>query len=114
MTLGAETATLLRPSGSEKGDASVFWTGLASYLVNCAVGLLARSGGVRFGTWHHVLYAIVFTCTVLALIVEREPWLLLTVTALAAFPRARPSSPWHPTLAVVGLVGYVAALSSPS
>lgn len=80
------------------------------YLTNSAVGLLARFGGMRFGIWHHLLYGLVFASTVLALVLERRPWLILTVVVLAAFPRARPSTLWHPLLAAIGLCGYLAEL----
>lgn len=84
--------------------------GLSIYLLNCAVGLSAQFGLVRFGVWHHVLYAVVFASTIAALLFAFHPALLVTTLALAVFPRARPRTRWHPALAVIGLLGYLFAL----
>jgi hypothetical protein len=59
----------------------VLVVGLSLYLVNCA-----------------------------ALVFAFHPALLVTVLALAVFPRARPRTPSHPALAVIGLGGYLFAL----
>lgn len=82
------------------------------YLLNCLVGLAAQLGGVGFGVWHHALYALVFFAAVAALLENFHVGLLVSVAALAAFPRARPRTAWHPTLAVIGLLGHVVALLS--
>lgn len=84
--------------------------GLALYLVNCAAGLAAQLGLVRLGIWHHVMYAFVFAGAIAALVFAFHPALLVTVLALAVFPRARPRTPSHPALAVIGLAGYLFAL----
>lgn len=83
--------------------------GLALYLAACGVGLAARYGGLRFGAWHHRLYALVVAATVAATMAEFHPALLLTLAALAALPRARPYTAYHPGLAWLGLVGYLGA-----
>ncbi|MCS7059120.1 MAG: hypothetical protein NZ849_11460 [Meiothermus sp.] len=83
--------------------------GLALYLANLMVGLLAQLGLGRFGVWHHLLYLGVFVSAAAALLLAREPWLLLTVACLGVFPKARPHTWLHPTLAAVGLVGYLLA-----
>jgi hypothetical protein len=88
---------------------TVLVLGFTVYVVNCAAGLAAQLGLVRLGIWHHVLYAVVFATTVAALLFAFHPALLLTTAALALFPRARPRTPSHPTLAVIGLVGYLLA-----
>jgi hypothetical protein len=82
------------------------------YLVNCLVGVAAQLGGVGFGIWHHALYALVFAAAIAALLANFHPGLLLSVTALAAFPRARPRTVWHPTLAAIGLLGHAVTLLS--
>ena len=82
------------------------------YLVNCLVGVAAQFTGVGFGRWHHALYALVFASSVAALVVNFHPGLCVTVAALAMFPRARPRTPWHPLLAVIGLLGHVVTLLS--
>jgi len=84
--------------------------GLGLYLLNFAVGLAAQFRLARFGLWHHLLYFLVFAAAVAALGLTREGWLLITVACLAAFPKARPHTWLHPTLGVVGLVGYLLAL----
>lgn len=86
--------------------------GLGLYLLNVAIGVAAQLG-LRFGVWHHVLYAAVLASAVAAAVFAFHPALLVTVGALALFPRARPRTPWHLALATIGLAGYaVAALSS--
>lgn len=82
------------------------------YGVNLLVGLAAQVFGVGFGRWHHALYALVFAAAVAALLLEFHPGLLVTVGALAAFPRARPRTWQHPALAAVGALGHGAALLS--
>jgi hypothetical protein len=84
--------------------------GTALYLGNFAMGLLAQLGGRRFGIWHHVAYAIVFASAIGAAVLSWHPALLLTLAALAVFPKARPRTVWHPTLALLGLLGYLGAL----
>jgi hypothetical protein len=81
--------------------------GLGAYALNVAVGLMAQFGGRSFGVWHHVLYAVVFATAILAIILAFHPALVVTLGALAAFPKARPRTPLHPTLAAVGLLGYL-------
>jgi hypothetical protein len=80
--------------------------GLSFYAFNVAVGLMAQFGGRRFGAWHHVLYAAVCATTLAAAVLSFHPALLVTLAALAIFPRARPRSALHPILAVVGGLGY--------
>lgn len=84
----------------------------ALYLLNFAVGAAAQLRLGHFGVWHHLLYFMVFVSAVAALVFTREWWLLLTVACLAAFPKARPRTPIHPTLGVVGLVGYLLAIGT--
>jgi hypothetical protein len=86
--------------------------GFSLYAANLLVGLVAQVGRVRFGIFHHVLYAIVFAGAIGAAIWEFHPALLLTLAALAAMPKTRPRTPWHPALAVLGALGYVPALLS--
>ena len=88
---------------------SALHVGFAVYLVNLAVGVAAQLFAARFGVLHHVLYAVVFVAAAAAAALEFHPALLITLIALAVFPRARPRTPWHPLLGVIGLVGYVAA-----
>jgi hypothetical protein len=80
------------------------------YLLNLLVGLAAQLRLAHFGIWHHGLYFVVFLGALVALVVEREAWLTLTAACLAAMPKARPRTWLHPTLATVGLAGYVLAL----
>lgn len=83
--------------------------GFALYLLNVAVGILAALG-VRFGRGHHILYAVVLASALAATWAAFAAPLLLTVAALAVLPRTRPRGAWHPTVAMVGLLGYVLAL----
>lgn len=87
----------------------MFALGFMVYLVNVLVGLAAQLGNVRFGIWHHVLYALVFATAIAATLFDFHPALLLTLAALALFPRARPRTLWHPMLAAIGLLGYLIA-----
>ena len=73
------------------------------------MGVAAQFTTARFGVFHHVLYAVVFVSAAAAAALEFHPALMITLIALAVFPRARPGTPWHPLLGVIGLVGYVAA-----
>ncbi|MCS7069541.1 MAG: hypothetical protein N2Z75_06640 [Meiothermus sp.] len=84
--------------------------GLSLYLLNLLVGLAAQFRLGHFGIWHHRLYLVVFVSAVLAVVFSREWWLLLTVGCLALFPKARPRTWLHPTLGVIGLIGYLLAL----
>lgn len=81
--------------------------GFGLYVLNLLVGLAAQLRLARFGLWHHGLYLVVFLSAVLALVLTREWWLLLTVACLALFPKARPHTWLHPTLGATGLVGYL-------
>lgn len=87
----------------------VFQLGFALYGLNLAVGLAARFGGARFGLGHHLLYAAVVLSSLAAAVWAFHPALLLTLVALALIPIPSARSDWHPTLAVLGLAGYLAA-----
>lgn len=87
----------------------MLFVGLGFYALNLTVGIAAQAG-LRFGVWHHALYAVVFVTTVAAVVWAFHPGLLLTLAVLLCFPEARPHSLWHPVLAVLGLVGYLLAL----
>jgi hypothetical protein len=84
--------------------------GFSLYALNLLVGLFAQLRLAHFGIWHHGLYLLVFASALAALIFAREWWLLLTVGCLSVFPKARPRTWLHPTLGVVGLVGYFLAV----
>lgn len=88
----------------------MLFVGLSVFVLNVLVGVIARFAHMGFGLWHHVLYAVTFATTILATLAGVRFGLLVTLAALAVFPRARPSSPWHPALAAVGLGGYVLAV----
>lgn len=88
----------------------MIWIGFGPYLLNCAVGLAAQVRGTRFGVWHHVLYAVVVVTSLAATWLAFHPALLVTLLALAVFPRARPRTLHHPALAGLGLLGYLVAL----
>ena len=82
------------------------------YAFNCGMGLMAQLRGRRYGIWHHVAYALVVASALAALVWAYHPALWLTVAALALFPKARPRTWPHPTLAVVGAIGYAIAWAS--
>lgn len=88
----------------------MLYLGLGVYSLNLAVGLAAQAG-LRFGVWHHVLYAVVFAGAIAAAITDFHPALLVTLGALAIMPKTRPGSAWHPLAACVGLGGYLGALA---
>lgn len=79
------------------------------YAINLAVGLAAQVLHANFGVFHHWLYALVFAAAVVAVVFTSHPALLVTILALAAMPLTKPRSAWHPSVAVVGALGYVAA-----
>jgi len=81
--------------------------GAALYAGNLAVGLTAQLRGTHFGVFHHWLYAIVIAGALAAAIFAWHPALLLTLAALAAMPLTQPRTAWHPTVALVGALGYV-------
>lgn len=87
----------------------LFALGFGLYLANFLVGLAAQLRLGHFGIWHHLLYFTVFASAIAALVIAREPFLLLTVACLALFPKARPRTWLHPTLGLLGLVGYLVA-----
>ena len=87
----------------------MLWPGLSLYLLNLAVGTAAQLG-LRFGVWHHVLYALVFAGAIAAAIWAFHPALVVTLVALAVMPKTRPRSVSHPLVAVIGLAGYIGAL----
>ena len=84
--------------------------GVSLYLLNFAIGVAAQFTKLRFGVWHHILYGLVFITAIAAALFAFHPGLLLTLAALAAFPKARPRTLIHPVLAVIGLLGYVLVL----
>jgi len=79
------------------------------YAANLVVGLAARLGGVRWGVFHHILYAVVFASSIGAAITAFHPGLVVTLAALAAFPWAHPGTILHPALAAAGAMGYAIA-----
>ncbi|MFV8752102.1 hypothetical protein ACNOYE_16265 [Nannocystaceae bacterium ST9] len=80
--------------------------GALLYASNLAVGLSAQLRGTHFGRVHHWLYALVFAAALAAAIFAWHPALLLTLAALAALPLTKPRTAWHPTVAIVGGMGY--------
>jgi hypothetical protein len=86
--------------------------GACLYAINLGVGLSAALFRARFGIAHHVLYAVVFATAVAALVFAFHPALLLTLLALAAMPTTKPHTAWHPGVAIVGALGYLAAYVS--
>jgi hypothetical protein len=88
------------------------WTlhfGATLYAINLAVGLAAQVLRANFGVFHHWLYALVFAAAGAAAVFAFHPALLVTILALAAMPLTKPHTVWHPSVAVVGALGYVAA-----
>jgi hypothetical protein len=85
----------------------------ALYLLNCALGIAAQLTGRGFGWLHHALYAAVFASAIAATIWSFHVALLVTLVALTVFPRARPRTPAHPLLAVIGALGYLWAWLGP-
>lgn len=91
---------------------SLAWTlhlGATLYAINLAVGIAARVLRANFGVFHHWLYAVVFATAGAATVFAFHPALLLTLLALAIMPLTKPHSAWHPSVATVGALGYVAA-----
>lgn len=78
------------------------------YMFTMLVGLVAQLRWMRFGHLHHVLYFFTFAMAIATAWLRWHPALLLTLGALAFMPLTKPRSPWHPALAVIGAVGYVA------
>lgn len=81
------------------------------YAGTMLVGVIAQMRWYRFGWVHHVLYFLCFAGALAAAWTDFHPALLLTLAALAALPLARPRTPWHPALALLGLLGYVGAFA---
>jgi hypothetical protein len=89
---------------------SLVVVGFSLYVLNLLVGLAAQLRLAHFGLWHHGLYLLVFISTLAALVYSKEWWLLLTVACLTLFPKARPRTWLHPTLGMVGLLGYLLSI----
>jgi len=85
----------------------ILHVGAGLYASNLAVGLSAQVRGTHFGRLHHGLYALVFAAALAATIFAWHPALLLTLAALTAMPLTKPRSAWHPTVAILGALGYV-------
>ena len=81
------------------------------YAGTMLVGLIAQLRWLRFGVLHHVLYFLSFAAAIAATFLEFHPGILLTLVALTTLPMTRPRTRWHPALAVLGLVGYVAVFA---
>jgi len=92
----------------------IFYTALGFYAGNMLVGLLARYSSLRFGVYHHVMYALVVISALAASIAHFHVGLLLTLAALAMFPWIGARSRLHPILAVVGALGYATTLAFPN
>lgn len=88
----------------------LFWIAFGLYSLNLLVGLAAQLRLGHFGVWHHLLYLVVFLSAAAALLWLQEWFLLITVACLAVFPKARPRTWIHPTLGIVGLLGYIMAI----
>ncbi len=82
-------------------------TAFAFYLLNCSIGVLAQLRILHLGILHHLCYALVLITTLIALIGDFHPGLLVSVCALVLFPKARPRTLSHPSLAVIGGLGYL-------
>jgi hypothetical protein len=99
---------------SISATAFIFWLAFGLYCVNLVVGAVAQVGWYHFGRAHHGLYFVVFVCAVFVAVMYRHPALLLTLGALAVMPKTRSKhllqKRWgvliHPTLALIGLLGY--------
>lgn len=87
----------------------MLWVGFTLYVANLLVGAAAQWGAVSLGRWHHALYASVFATSAAATFVRPSLGLALTLAVLAVFPFARPRTPLHPLLGLVGLAGYLLA-----
>lgn len=83
--------------------------GAALYAINLAVGLGAQVFHAKFGALHHWLYALVFAAAVAAAVVAFHPALIVTLVALGAMPLTKPGDKLHPSVAVTGACGYLAA-----
>lgn len=105
-----ERGQIARAVLGRRGSVAWLIPGFALYLVNMGLGLCAQLLRARFGWWHHALYVVVFAMAGLAWLGTGAHALLITLAALALFPRARPHTWRHPALAAVGLLGYILAV----
>jgi hypothetical protein len=88
------------------------WTlhvGAALYGLNLAVGGAAQLFQASFGVYHHWLYALVFAAAIAAIVFAFHPALILTIAALAVMPKTKPGTARHPSIAVIGALGYALA-----
>ena len=58
-----------------------------------------------------MLYAAVFASAIAAAVFEFEWAILLTLACLCIFPLAKPHKGLHPTLGVIGALGYAGAIT---
>ena len=79
------------------------------------LGLQLRLVHLRWRIWHHLLYAALMLCTLLALYQhwqQHQPWgmLLYSIVILAMMPLTKPRRWQHFTLAALAMPGYLGAL----
>lgn len=79
----------------------------ATYFVTMLLGLAARVRNTRFGRWHHVLFALSFITTAVAIVVQPSVGQILPSAVLLILPMTRPrTSRVHDGVAVLGAVGW--------
>jgi hypothetical protein len=89
---------------------TVMLLAVSVYVLNVLVGVAAWRTRRGFGPIHHALYALGFVGTAASAWLHFHPALLVTLICLAVLPLRSARSRWHPTVATLGLLGWVVAL----
>ena len=88
----------------------ILYIAAAVYAVTMLVGLAARMQRTRFGFWHHVAFFFVCATSLAAVLVTKNPWLILTLVGLVVLPFTPGKADNHWIVASVGSLGLIAAL----
>lgn len=89
---------------------TIIYIAAAVYAVTMLVGFAARLQRTRFGFWHHVAFFFVCATALAAVLVSRNPWLILTLVCLVVIPFTPGKSDNHWIVAVIGSIGLIAAI----
>jgi len=89
---------------------AIIYTAAIVYAITMLVGLAARMQRTKFGFWHHVAFFFVCATSLAAILVSRNPWIVLTLVCLVVLPFLPGKSAKHWMVSSVGAVGLIAAM----
>ncbi len=89
---------------------AIIYIAAAVYGVTMLVGLAARIQRTRFGFWHHIAFFFVCATSLAAVLLNRNPWLILTLVCLVILPFMPGKADRHWIVAMIGALGLIAAI----